>query len=295
MKNLFISFSGGETSARMTEMLLREYADRYDKIVVGFANTGEESEKTLKFVDNCDFYFGFSTVWVEAEVIPEKGKGTSFRQVDFATASRLGEPYEAMIKKFGIPNSSFPHCTRELKHRPLYAYLASIGWKKGEYDVAVGIRADEPTRRSATATDNGIIYPLLDWCPTTKAQINTYWREQPFRLGLKGYEGNCRWCWKKSNRKLFTLMDEQPDIYDFPERMEKQYGLVGPEFSKTRPDGYHRTFFRGNKSVTDLRVEHAALPVGWTRADDDAQDYEDQLSFWRCGTESCEIDWEEVA
>lgn len=59
--NLFVSFSGGETSARMTQMLLTKWRRKYDKVVVVFANTGEENEATLDFVCQCDIAFGFDT------------------------------------------------------------------------------------------------------------------------------------------------------------------------------------------------------------------------------------------
>ena len=53
MKRLFISFSGGRTSAYMARRLLRDRpADT--EIVTVFANTGQEDERTLEFVDRCD-------------------------------------------------------------------------------------------------------------------------------------------------------------------------------------------------------------------------------------------------
>ncbi|SAK88039.1 hypothetical protein AWB76_06270 [Caballeronia temeraria] len=118
---LLVSFSGGRTSAYMSKLLKAKYADKYELLFV-FANTGQEHENTLIFVDRCDKEFGLNLVWVEAEVIHEARKGTSFRQVTFDTASRAGEPYEQIIRKYGIPNRNFPHCNRELKLRPIYAY-----------------------------------------------------------------------------------------------------------------------------------------------------------------------------
>lgn len=199
LKNLFISFSGGETSALMTRLLLTRWRDRYDKAVVVFANTGEENEATLEFVRDCDLAFGFDTTWVEAVVHPESGEGTTHRIVTFETASRKGEPFEAVIQKYGIPNAKFSHCTRELKQRPMYSYMNELGWKKNEYQVAIGIRADEATRRSA---DVNLVYPLLDWEPLSKPDVNSFWQQQPFRLQLAGYQGNCKTCWKKINAQV---------------------------------------------------------------------------------------------
>ena len=62
LDRLFLSFSGGKTSARMTDIILRQYRHLWREIVVGFANTGKEHEKTLEYVDKCDHHYGFNVV-----------------------------------------------------------------------------------------------------------------------------------------------------------------------------------------------------------------------------------------
>ena len=39
---------------------------------LSFANTGQEHEKTLDFIHNCDTHFNFNTVWIEAVISKEK-------------------------------------------------------------------------------------------------------------------------------------------------------------------------------------------------------------------------------
>lgn len=248
---LLISFSGGETSAYMTQYLLNNKQDEFDMIVV-FANTGQENESTLQFVRDCEKHFDFKSVWVECVTNPVNGKGVSFRIVDFESASRNGEPFEDMIKKHGIPNAATPHCSRELKRNTIKAYAKSIGWKG--YYTAIGIRADEVNRISDKAIKEKLYYPLANEHPKTKININQFWHAMPFRLALKGYEGNCKVCWKKSLRKLMTIALENPDSFDFFERMEKKYGHFIPESRK------HNTkikppfrFFRGHLSVSDIK------------------------------------------
>jgi hypothetical protein len=218
--------------------------------------------------------------------------------VNISTASRKGEPYEDHIKKYGLPNQKFPHCTRELKLRPMRSYIESLGWGK-DYATAVGIRADEAKRRSDTARDHRIIYPLLDWLPTAKPEVNKFWMEQPFRLNLMGYEGNCKWCWKKSLRKLMTVMEDAPEKFNFPERMEEQYGHIGPEFSKEVRPGYKRVFFRGGLSTKELRQHYAENKDKLVRAEDDAVILPSGLllniDVEEAGcSESCEPNFEEV-
>lgn len=297
---LLISFSGGETSAYMTQWLLKSVRHLYDEIIIVFANTGQENEETLVFVDECDRLLfaplGGRVVWIEAVQFHGERRSAGFRIVDFDTASRDGAPFEDAIKKYGIPNSKFKDCTRNLKLRPIENYAKSIGWANGSYDLAIGIRSDEIDRMSSQARIRRIIYPLVQMIPTTKIGVNTFWRDQPFRLKLKGYQGNCKWCWKKTLRKHLTLIQENPSTYDFPRRMEREYGKVGPEFRHdpaTRksplPADYRRTFFRGNTSVDDLFAEYERRRDNFTPSEDDAVVYDDELDIGGGCEESCEV------
>jgi hypothetical protein len=292
-RRLFISFSGGETSAFMTYAILYgAYRHRYDDIRVVFANTGQERDETLEFVKQCDEHFGFNTVWVEAEVHHGQRTAPTSRVVTYDSADREGRVFESAIQKYGIPNSKFKSCTRDLKLRPMTHYLKSIGWEPGTYDTAIGIRVDEIDRMSDEKEKRRLVYPLIEWIPTTKPQINHWWDSQPFRLSLKSYEGNCKWCWKKSFRKHYTLLSENPSIYDFPDRMEKLYGRVGPEFSKPGlPDGYRRTFFRTGKSVEDLKFD-LDCGVQFVPAGDDSLPsipFDPALDVGAGCEESCEV------
>lgn len=243
MDKLLVSFSGGRTSAFMAHELKCNYSEQYEMVFV-FANTGEEWESTLEFVDRCDKEWGLGVVWVEA-VPHEEGIGTTHRIVDFESASRRGEPFEAVIKKFGIPNKTFPHCTRELKFRPITSYARSIGWS--EYKSAIGMRADEPRR--ITGNPEKIVYPLAHWFPTDKPTINDWWGKQPFNLGLMEHQGNCKWCWKKSLKKHIIIAKESPEAFQFPAKMENIYPTVGA-WKEGMP--VNRTFFREYRSTRDI-------------------------------------------
>lgn len=212
--------------------------------LVAFANTGEEDERTLQFVDRCDREWNLGVIWVEAVVNPEHGKGTTHRVVTFETATRGPSIFESMIDKFGISNKNYPHCTRELKLKPLTSYLRSIGWNAGTYDTAIGIRADEIDRMSASAKEQRIVYPLIKM-GITKADVFAFWDQQPFDLELPEHRGNCVWCWKKSLRKHLTLARETPEIFDFAHRMETTKAHCGAGEGD-------RVFFRGPRSAAEL-------------------------------------------
>jgi len=214
------SFSGGETSSVMTKLLFDKYSSTHN-VVITFANTGQEHENTLKFVNDCDKHFGWNVVWIEAVVNPIMGQGIRHKVVDYETASRNGEPLAADFAKHGLPGPGWLHCTRDTKELPIEDYLKAVhGLKKGEYPLAIGIRADEMDRMSQAAAKRRIIYPLIEagW---TKEDVKAEVASWPFQLELKSSAfGNCQWCWKKSLRKLLTLANEDPSIFDFPKRME---------------------------------------------------------------------------
>ena len=242
-KTLFVSFSGGRTSGYMCHWLLENKSDEYDLIFV-FANTGLEHEKTLEFVDRCDKEFGLNVVWVEAVVNPEKGKGIRHKVVDYETAARKGEPFEAFVKKYGISNQAYNQCSERLKTYPMESYRRSLGFK-GNHQTAIGIRSDEPKRISPNAKKLGLIYPLCTMTQATLAEVRHWWKDQSFDLDLPTHYGNCVTCWKKSDRKLMTIAKHEPYYFGFMDRMEKNYCWAGAGDKK-------RVFFRRNRTARDI-------------------------------------------
>lgn len=280
--NLHIAFSGGRTSAFMTKWLLENKAKEYDQVKIVFANTGQEHEKTLEFVQKCSENFGFNVVWVEA-LVPsnEKGVGTSHKIVNFETASRNGEPFEAVIKKFGIPNQTWQFCSRELKQAAVRSYLRSVGWKKKDYVTALGIRHDEAHRVSSNMVRDRLIYPLIEWVKVDKEFIRNFWFKQSFDLDIKEHYGNCVWCWKKSKRKLLTLAKEDPSIFDFPKKMEELYGDVGLEEDP-------RVFFRGRTSTNQIIEESKNHFVEFSEKPVQINIFDDYLDAPGGCSESCD-------
>lgn len=254
-KLLVCTFSGGRTSAFMGQFLntYDKYKD-YDKVFV-FANTGKEKEETLEFIDKCDKEWNLNVVWLEADVQKEKGIGTTYKIVDFETASRNGEPFEAMLKKYPKPNTFVSNCTRELKLAPINKYVKSLCYD--EVYTAMGIRYDERHRVSNTAKEQNLIYPLVDDIQVDNKFIRNWWDKQPFDLQLKDYEGNCDLCFKKSLKKRLTILKENPNVAEWWIKMENKYKEtyieVEKEFDYVENDGVTEQIIVDEKEVEKTR------------------------------------------
>lgn len=293
-KRLLVSFSGGRTSAYMTWRILQEWKNDYEEIVVLFANTGLEHEKTLEFVKACDENFGFNTVWLEAVTTQEKGIGQRHRVVTFETASRNGEPYYEYVRKHGIPNVSAPKCTSRLKIEPMRSYVREVlGHKKIDYQQCIGIRADEIDRMQHpdTVAGKGLIYPLVKW-GITKPMVLQWWGRQEFDLDLPEHMGNCVTCFKKSDRKLLTIARHCPEFFEPMKKMERDLSMAGPRAKIT---GEPMRFFRKHRTTEDIIATSKRPFIEWTpELDERIQlgmfDME-QMDISNGCTESCEVEY----
>ena len=281
---LFVSFSGGRTSAYMCSLLQSDYSSQYRFIFV-YANTGLEAEGTLEFVDKCDKEFGLNLNWLEADVQPAKGSPIEFKAVTFKTASRLGEPMAEIVAKHGIPNSGRPFCTQYLKTYVINAFKNSLGYKRS-HKTAIGIRSDEFDRMNHAQIEKGeTVYPLITWKHTTKPDVLMFFKDAAFDLEIKEIEGNCVTCFKKSDRHLFTLAKHNPEYFEVFNKLEEKYGHIDAK------SGDPFRFFRGNKSVADI-IASSTQP--FREFNPELKEF--QLSFSidpldkseGCGEETCE-------
>ena len=211
-----ISFSGGRTSAYMLYRVLEVHdMSLPDDAVVCFANTGKEDEATLKFVHDCETNWNVPIVWLEYKDAEESKN--RWQIVNYETASRNGEPFEAVIRKKNyLPNPVTRFCTIEMKIRTIANYLLSIGFcetrSEGEYMSWVGIRADEPRRAAKIPRDRT---PLVT-AGIGKEDVGNFWKSQPFDLQLPNfngvtYHGNCDLCFLKGESQTRSLIAEKPE------------------------------------------------------------------------------------
>lgn len=220
-----ISFSGGRTSAYMLWRVLQSNGGLPPEAVVAFANTGREDEATLRFVRDCGEHWGVPITWLEY-----RNDDAGFAVVNFETASRGGQPFEAIIQKRNfLPNPVARFCTVELKIQPEHKFLRSIGWT--DWENMVGIRSDEPRRvakiranPSGGKSGPARVMPLAE-AGITKRDVADFWLRSTFDLGLPNMggitmHGNCDLCFLKGAAQIQSLIAEKPERAIWWARME---------------------------------------------------------------------------
>jgi len=206
-----ISFSGGRTSAYMLWRVLEANGGLPAEAIVCFANTGKEDEATLRFVQDCSEKWNVPITWIEYEE-------PTYKIVNFETASRNGEPFEALIRKRNyLPNPVTRFCTSELKIRPIARHLLFLGMAQTKTEAEnmsmIGMRADEQRRAAKIAEKSRI--PLVT-AGITKKDVGAFWKTQPFDLGLPNnngvtMHGNCDLCFLKGGSQVLSLIAEKPE------------------------------------------------------------------------------------
>jgi hypothetical protein len=234
------SFSGGRTSAYMLWRALQAYGGKLpDDHVVAFANTGKEREETLRFVYECGSRWRVQVRWVEW-VHDGTAKGT-WREVGFNSASRSGEPFDALIDhKQRLPNGRERWCTQYLKVFPIHNLARSLGMgEPGNYAEPIGIRADEMDRvfdgKSATDKDKrDRRYPLAR-VGVSNRDVLAFWfgadrrfenseMPQGFDLGLSALWGNCNLCFQARRAKRIEQIRQEPSFAAWWDAAEKRTG-----------------------------------------------------------------------
>ena len=217
-----INFSGGRTSGYMLYRILDYYQGQLpDNVRVVFANTGVEREETLKFVNLCGVRWSVPIVWLEyRHRLNAKGGRKDpkhhYEIVCYQTASRNGEPYDALIRsKKMLPNVVMRFCTTNLKVEPVRWWVTrGLRWGT-EYRSALGIRHDEPKRwGKALMEECQTFYPLVH-DKISVDDVMRFWSTHPFDLGLQPGQGNCTLCFLKGKQNIVRLMRENPKQADW--------------------------------------------------------------------------------
>lgn len=242
---IIASFSGGRSSAMMLG-LLHEHSK--EEIYTIFCNTGMEHPATLDFVRDCADHWGVDA-WLEYT-----GRKT-YKIVNYDTASRKGEPFDQLTtdKKY-LPNMVARFCTSALKVELIDKHLKEIGIE--DYDMAVGIRGDEPRRLAKMRAKDNYIMPLAD---ITEQDVSEYWDSMPFDLNLPKAEhnlySNCTLCFLKGGKIKQSLIREEPELADWWIAQEEK---IGGRFRSDQPSYSEMKIIA--TSTDDLFGDYETIP-----------------------------------
>ena len=267
--NVQIAFSGGRSSAYMLHQILEANGDLPDRAVVTFQNTGCEMPETPDFVAEVGERWNVPIRWLEyrpsrasrhpfdvprfaeayrqifgvdrfdtmSEWLSSRATDDRFEIVSHNLASRLGEPFEAlMMARQYLPNVMSRFCTIEMKVRTAKRYLRSLGWE--HWTNAVGFRADEEGRVNKPAPrDRWTVWAPMYHARATRRTVSDFWRQQPFDLRLPNvggscWLGNCHGCFLKSEANVAALAREYPDLALWWERWEAWITAIWPMLSR---------------------------------------------------------------
>ena len=256
--NIICATSAGLTSVMMAIKMKEWYPDC--NVVNVFINTGKEDIRSLEFMNECDKHYNLNLVWLEAIIESKKGIGSNYKVTSFDKLDTKGIIFEEGIKKYGIPSRVNKWCNRELKLVPLEKYANDI-FGKNNWSLAIGLRVDEIDRVSNNYKTNNIFYPPFE-NKINQRKRNKFWKDEPIKLKIKGYEGNCEFCFEKSKRKRMTIAVENPNKLIWWNEMEQKYSLKaidGKEQYNEMVENGGAYFGRMNEPIQKI-IEDAKQP-----------------------------------
>lgn len=248
-----VAFSGGRTSAFMLRQIIDAFGGSLPEDVIPcFQNTGLEHCGTYTFIREVEERWSVPIKWLEYRRVED---GPSFVEVRPETASRNGEPFDALIdsRRF-LPNPVTRFCTSELKIRTAYRFTKSLGWD--EFTMALGLRADEPRRVAKLKGDRAAehVTAPMSAAGHTVEDVRAFWAAQTFDLRLPNDDaafGNCVGCFLKSRARLQRVARAEPSALDWWIRQEAK-GWQGP--TGERGSGGH---FRNDRPSYAAQLEEA--------------------------------------
>lgn len=213
-RNRIVNVSGGRSSGMMLAKMLDAHGGRLPPGARPvFCNTGKEREETLAFVREMGERWGVAITWLEYRHDPDAPRGRKHHHVvvDFASASRRGEPFEHSIRASAmLPTVTRRACTHELKAETAARFARrDLGWPS--HRSVIGFRYDEAARwrRALVVGKCDMDFPMVV-ARATRRDVEEFWDDQPFDLGIPSELGNCDLCFLKGKAKLLGQMRAEP-------------------------------------------------------------------------------------
>lgn len=189
--------------------------------------------QTLDFVRDCGERWGVHIEWLEYQAAERSSD--RWTAVTYKNASRNVEPFAALIdRKKHLPNPVMRFCTQQLKIIPMERFAAHQGWGD-DYDIVLGLRADEPSRVVKMRSANRIV-PLAV-AGISKRDVIAFWQAQNFDLALPTVNGttptgNCDLCYLKGAETIQGMMRLNQSLADWWINQERK---IGATFRSDRP------------------------------------------------------------
>lgn len=252
-----VSFSGGRTSAHLVYLKNKERLNGKD-IHFLFMDTGAEHPATYQFIRDVVAHWGISLICLRVVVNPVLGEGNGYRVVPITEIGPDLQPMRDICEKYGTPYIHGAFCTRTMKMEVFERYCRDV-FGKGNYHTWIGIRSDEPKRLKAR---KGVSY-LADISDVEKQDIISWWKTQPFDLGIPEHLGNCVFCIKKGINKLALAARDEPEM------AEQFWQLITDPSVRVveRRQQENKIMYRGNnslESVIALFADHSREEIAAT-------------------------------
>lgn len=253
-----VGVSGGRSSGYMLKKILEAFGGKLpEDVYCNFSNTGKEDRATQRFLIRIRDEWGIDLPCLEFS--GEYPHGLSWKIVSLEEMNMTSEPFNKMLKYYDdyrfheddrvtgekaprppiLPNMANRMCTDRMKIKAAAWYMHQV---KGidYWDAIIGIRKDEPKRYRKMMTQNEKgsdrwenVLPMYE-AGVLKADVNAYWKTQPFDLEIDSDFGNCDLCYQKHENKIYRAMMKNPSAADWwieqEERTNQRFRLDRPSY-----------------------------------------------------------------
>lgn len=246
------SVSGGRTSAYLVHLLEEKRKTEGWDVTYIYMDTGAEHPATYNFLRNIVSAWGVHLICLRVKYNSELGVGCDYDIVDIEDVGWDLAPWVGMVTKYGTPSVASPYCTSRMKTEPHDKFCNDYFGKKGGggYITWLGIRADEPSRLSPKT---GVRF-LAELSDFGKEDVLSWWKNQPFDLGISEHLRNCVFCIKKGLNKVALAAKDEPIL-------AAQF-IAATEGAHVRTEGRkfnHKRMYRTSLHLSDVITMYAGV------------------------------------
>lgn len=142
---IVVSFSGGRTSGRFIDYCETVLRPQGYVIFYVFMDTGAEDPETYKYIKKIHEEWNIPLFCIRLLADTPLGTGNHFQVIPVSEIKQDYFGWNQMLAKYGTPYQGGAFCTDRMKTGIFNTFCDSM-FGKGNYDVYLGIRADEPAR-----------------------------------------------------------------------------------------------------------------------------------------------------